>query len=174
MNIITRFYDTPPLRFIYKNMGYFLDHPLRRKFNNPNKIVKSAEICRGMKVLEVGCGSGYFTIPAAQLVGKDGCIHAIDIHPIAIETVSKKILQTDLKNIKCSVTDALNTGLPSESYDMILLLGVIPAPVLPMNKLLPEMHRLLIPGGSLAVWTGIPFWSHRAITNSGLFLHIGK
>jgi hypothetical protein len=36
--------------------------------------------------------------------------------------------------------------------DMALLFGVIPFLSLPLNRLLPEMHRVLKPEGTLAVW----------------------
>ena len=174
MNLITEFEDSPLLKLIYRNMGCFLDNPIRRRFNDPGEKIKAAGILPGMDVLEVGCGSGYFTLPAAKLVGDEGRLHAIDIHPISIETTSKRIEESNLKNVILSKTDALETGLPSGSYDHILLFGVIPAPVLPLNKLLPEMHRLLRPGGSMAVWTGLPLWSPRQVTKSGLFTHVGE
>ena len=164
MNLITEFEDSHILKFVYKKLSYFLDNPIRRLFNDPIKKVKAAGIRSGMDVLEVGCGSGYFTLPAAKLVGDEGCLHAIDIHPIAIETVSKRIKEVNLKNDIVSKTDELETGLPCESYNLILLFGVIPAPVLPLKRLLPEMHRLLKPGGTMAVWTALPLWSPASLT----------
>ena len=142
--------------------------------NDPVKKVEAAGIQPGMDVLEVGCGSGYFTIPAATLVGEEGQLEAIDIHPKAVETVSSRVKDAQLRNVIITKTDALDTGFPSESYDLILLFGVIPAPVLPLKKLLPEMHRLLKPHGSIAVWTGLPLWSPRTVTKSRLFTYTGK
>ena len=66
MNLITEFEDSPILKFVYKNISYFLDNPIRRMFNDPIMKVKAAGIRSGMDVLEVGCGSGYFTLPAAK------------------------------------------------------------------------------------------------------------
>jgi demethylmenaquinone methyltransferase/2-methoxy-6-polyprenyl-1,4-benzoquinol methylase len=54
----------------------------------------------------------------------------------------------------------------------VLIFGVIPAPMLPMQQLLPEMHRILKPGGAMAVWP--PSWVHRSIVQSGLFRFSGK
>jgi demethylmenaquinone methyltransferase/2-methoxy-6-polyprenyl-1,4-benzoquinol methylase len=174
MNLINEFEDSPMLKFVYQNISYFLDNPIRRLFNDPVKKVKAAGIRSGMNVLEVGCGSGYFTLSAAKLVGDEGCLHAIDIHHVAIETVSKKIKEVNLKNVILSQTDALETGLPCESYDLILLFGVIPSPVLPLKRLIPEMHRLLKPGGIMAVWTALPLWSPKSITEHGLFSYISN
>jgi ubiquinone/menaquinone biosynthesis C-methylase UbiE len=174
MNMITEFEDSLLLKLIYRNMGFFLDNPIRRWLNDPVEKIRAAGIRPGMDVLEVGCGSGYFTLPAADLVGDEGRLHAIDIHPIALETTSKRIKESNLKNVILSKTDALETGLPSGIYDIILLFGVIPAPVLPLDQLLPEMHRLLRSGGSIAVWTGLLLWSPRQVTKGGLFTHVGK
>lgn len=70
--------------------------------------------------------------------------------------------------------DALDTGLDAESFDTVLLFGVIPAPMLPLNRLLPEMHRLLKVEGNLAVWPPIPGWLPRSILQSGLFAFTSK
>ena len=62
------------------------DNPLLPIFRNPHKLLKAAELKPGQKVLEVGCGPGFFTIPAAKLVGKEGFIYAVDVHPLAIKS----------------------------------------------------------------------------------------
>jgi len=46
-------------------------------------------------------------------------------------------------------------ALDGASFDTVLLFGVIPSPMLPLNRLLPELHRVLKENGSLAIW--LPF-----------------
>ena len=161
-------------KLMHPFMALMMESPLRHRFNDPIKTLKGAGIHSGQKVLEVGCGTGYFTIPAAMLMEEDGLLHAIDIYPPSVECVSKKVRDTHIKNVKVNNADAIDTRLPSSSFDLILLFGVIPAPVLPLDKLLLEMHRLLRLGGSLAVWTFFPWWSIAYVTKSGLFKYIGK
>ena len=67
-----------------------------------------------------------------------------------------KVQAANLKNVRVLKRDALNTKLDDESMDAVLLFGVIPAPMLPLDRLLPEMYRILKPGGVLAVWP--PSW----------------
>ena len=170
-----RFFENSPIvKYAFTHLLPLLDSPIRRWLNDPVKTLIGAGIGPGLVVLEVGCGSGFFTVPAAEMVGEEGLVHAFDIHPLAVEKTREKIMDANLGNVKVTKNDALDTRLPRESYDLILLFGVIPAPVLPLDKLLPEMHRLLKSEGSIAVWTGIPFWSPRIVTNSGLFAHTGK
>lgn len=174
MKGINNFENSPIVKFVFKNMLHLLDNPVRRWFNDPVKTLEAAGVRSGLDVLEVGCGTGFFTIPAAEMVGDEDCVHAFDIHPLAVEQTAKKLQDAGLRNVRLTKNDALETGLPDECYDLILLFGVIPAPVLPLNKLLPEMHRLLRPNGSMAVWTALPLWSPRQVTKSGLFTHVGK
>jgi len=155
-------------------MSFVMESPLRRTFNDPVKTLKGARIRAGQKVLEVGCGTGYFTTPAAKLVGDSGLIHAIDVYPPAIDCVSKKIRDAHVTNVKLTNADAMDSGLPGSSFDLILLFGVIPAPVLPLDRLLPEMHRLLKPKGALAVWTFFPWWSPASVTGTRLFTYTSK
>ena len=94
-----------------------------------------------------------------------------------IEHVSRKLEHADLKNVRLVKRDALDTGLDTDSMDKILLFGVVPFPLLPLNRLLPEMHRVLRPGGTLALWLFPPvvhFWVPTSIRQSGLFACTNK
>jgi ubiquinone/menaquinone biosynthesis C-methylase UbiE len=152
-------------------MALIHDNPLRRIFDNPIKTLKAAGIQPGQQVLEVGCGPGFFTIAAAKLVGANGCIHAIDLHPLAIKMVEEKVQKASLTNVKARIADAASTGLPAESIDLVLLFGVIYA--LPMEEVLPELHRVLTLGGAVAVQT-FSGWSAGRVAKGGLFTFVGK
>jgi demethylmenaquinone methyltransferase/2-methoxy-6-polyprenyl-1,4-benzoquinol methylase len=136
------------------------------------QILQGADIHPGQTVLEVGSGTGYFTVTAAQLIGDQGCLVAMDVLPVSIEAVSKKVQTANLKNVRVVKGDAMNTMLDAASMDAVLLFGVIPAPMLPLNRLLPEMHRILKPGGTMAVWP--PIWIRQSILRSGLFTYACK
>jgi SAM-dependent methyltransferase len=116
-----------------------------------------------------GCGPGFFTLPAAAVVGDAGSLAAIDILARSVELVSGKVRAAGLSNVRVSRADALVTGFESGSFDTVILFGVIPAPMLPLARLLPEMHRILRAGGGLAVWPPAPGWPRRSILRSGLF-----
>ena len=47
---------------------------LRKWLMNPVKTLKGADLRPGQTVLEVGCGTGFFTMPAAKMIGDDGLI----------------------------------------------------------------------------------------------------
>lgn len=163
------------LNWLFKPAGVMMGSRLRGWLMNPVKTLHGAGIQPGQIVLEVGCGTGFFTIPAAQMIGDQGCLVAMDVLSDYIESVQDKVNSADLKNVHVIKRDALDTGLETQSIDTALLFGVIPFPSLPLNRLLPEMHRVLKPDGHLAVWlfpvSGlVPRW----ILQSGLFTFIHK
>jgi ubiquinone/menaquinone biosynthesis C-methylase UbiE len=146
-----------------------MESRFRYKFFNPMNILRGTENLPGLTVLEVGCGTGFFTLPAARLIGEQGRLVAMDVLSDSVELVSKKAQAASLKNVRVVKGDALDTGLDAESFDTVLLFGVIPAPMLPLTRLLTEMHRVLKAEGSLAVWPPVPGWLPRSIVRSELF-----
>jgi SAM-dependent methyltransferase len=70
-------------------IGYLLISPLRRFFENPVKIL-SPHVKPGMKVLELGCAMGYFTLPLARMVGSTGKVVSLDIQERMLEKVKKR------------------------------------------------------------------------------------
>ena len=94
-----------------------------------------------------------------------------------LEEVAQKVQKANLKNVRIVQRDALDTGLETANIDKVLLFGVIPFPLLPLDKLLPEMHRVLKPEGTMAVWLFPPLvhsWVPNSILRSGLFEYLNK
>jgi protein-L-isoaspartate O-methyltransferase len=153
-------------------MAAIMESRLRYKFFGPAKILQGAGVRPGMKVLEIGCGTGFFTLTAARMLGEQGSLIAMDMLLQSVEAVAKKVQAAGLSNVQVIKGDALDTKLEPESFDEVLIFGVIPAPMLPMEKLLAETHRILRPGGMMAVWP--PSWVHQTIIQSGRFRYINK
>jgi ubiquinone/menaquinone biosynthesis C-methylase UbiE len=109
----------------------------------------------GQRVLEVGCGPGFFTIPAAKIAGGSGHVYALDINPVAVEHVQRKIAHAGLGNVEARLADASETGLPSQSVDVVFLFGVMHA-FKDVSKVLREMHRVLRSKGTLSIRSGVP------------------
>jgi demethylmenaquinone methyltransferase/2-methoxy-6-polyprenyl-1,4-benzoquinol methylase len=163
------------LGLFFRPAGAMMGSRLRRWLRDPVKTLQGADIQPGQSVLEVGCGTGFFTIPAARLIGDRGCLVAMDVSSAFIERVFEKVRAAELQNVRVVKRDALNTGLDAGSMDTALLFGVVPFPLLPLNRLLPEMHRVLKPKGRLAAWLfPFPGWVPRAIVQSGLSEFVGK
>jgi ubiquinone/menaquinone biosynthesis C-methylase UbiE len=161
-------------KFFIKGMGPGMESRFRYRFFGPMNILRGADILPGQIVLEVGCGTGFFTIPAARMIGDQGCLVAMDVLSESVELVYGKVQAANLKKVRVIKRDAMHTGLDAESFHKVLLFGVIPAPMLPLTRLLPEMHRVLKAGGTLAVWPPVPGWLPRSILQSRLFTFTSK
>ena len=150
------------------------DSPIRKRFSDPALIIQGAGVRAGQQVLEVGCGRGFFTILLAEKLGREGYLYALDVTQEAVDYVARKLEMAGLSNVRVYKANALDSGLPGGTLDLVLLFGVIPSPTLPLSQLLSEMHRVLKPDGALAVWTAVPGWSPATVTRNGLFTYVGK
>jgi len=70
-----------------------LDNSFRRLLQNPRTILK-IYISRGMTVLDLGCGPGFFSIEIAKLLNDSGKVIAADLQEGMLEKVIKKILKS--------------------------------------------------------------------------------
>jgi ubiquinone/menaquinone biosynthesis C-methylase UbiE len=165
--------DSRTAHLLFRLMARVMESPLRYRFFDPVTILQGAGVRPGQEVLEIGCGTGFFTLSAAEVVGDRGHVYAMDPHPLAIEQVMRKIQDAGLANVRLIKADATEAGLVSGCIDLALLFGVIPSPIIPLDRLLPEIHRLLRSEGALAVWTAFPWWSPASLTRSGLFVWTG-
>jgi SAM-dependent methyltransferase len=156
-------------RRLTKLLAAAMESRLRYRCFSPTRILQGVDRLSERTVLEVGCGTGYFTVPAARAIGDRGSLVAIDILSEAVELVSRKVEGAGLRNVRVIKADALDTGLDEGSFDVVLLFGMIPAPMLPLPRLLPELHRVLRRGGILAVWPAIPGWLSGSVVGTGLF-----
>ena len=143
--------ETPMANFIFLMATILMR--IRGLFRNKKAEVLLTGAKRGDIILDYGCGIGFNTIPAAEIVGEEGMVYALDIHPLAIKSVEKQIRKRELKNVK-TILAGLNTGLPDESVDIVLLYNVLPM-VKNRPALIKELYRVLKPGGILSVKSGL-------------------
>ena len=138
--------DKPKSNFDFRLMSFgfkFRDFFLPRK-----NILEEVGIKSGFHILDYGCGSGSYTIVAAQLVGKSGKVYALDIHPIAIKRIQNIASKRKLTNVETILSDCA-TGLPDKSIDVALLYDILHELSEP-DKVLEELHRVLKPNGILS------------------------
>jgi ubiquinone/menaquinone biosynthesis C-methylase UbiE len=131
-------------------MMSFIHETLYGLFRDPYKALHEAGLETGPTVLEVGCGPGFFTSPAARTVGDDGAVVALDVNPAAVEHVRRKIQQAGVTNAKVILANAAQTDLLDQSFDLIFVFGFARAAG-GMAAIWPELDRLLKPGGTLSV-----------------------
>jgi len=136
----------------------------------PRQIILSeVPIKPGDTVLDYGCGTGSYTFIVSKIVGPQGRVIALDIHPLAITHIKNAIKNRDVKNVEAVLSDC-ETGLADKSVDVILLFDIFHMFRDP-DRNLREMYRVLKSDGTLS------FTDHHmdekaiinGMTNSGLF-----
>jgi len=97
-------------------------------FLRPEAVLREAGIRQGMKVVHFGSGPGFFAIPAAQFVGKEGRVVAIDIRQQAIEEISHRARQKHLENVDVFRADLAvkkASNLPDSWADLVILTNIL-------------------------------------------------
>ncbi len=144
VRIIRRFYKFPMPEFL----ADFIDNPLRHRWQPPDGTAVRHGIMPGMTVLEVGPGSGTYTVAAARRAGDNGRLVTIDIEPKMIERIRRRVEAEGIRNIEARVADVYHLPFPDGMFDLaylIAVIGEIPDPV----KAMKEFLRVLSPSGTL-------------------------
>ena len=147
--LVRRFAKFPAPAFI----GKFLDSDFRRKLQPPQKIIADGKITAGSTVLEVGCGSGAFTVAAARAIGNTGKLYALDIGEDMLKLLRKKLespANSDIKNIEILHNSAYAIPLPDHSVDIIFMVTVFHE-IPDKQRALAEFRRVLKSDGTLAI-----------------------
>jgi 2-polyprenyl-3-methyl-5-hydroxy-6-metoxy-1,4-benzoquinol methylase len=100
----------------------------------------------GLRVVELGCGSGNTACWVAQQVAPSGSVVAIDVSPDQIEVARKQARLRNLRNIDFHVADAYSPRLPESSFDLVycrLVLMHLKRPAAALGA----MRALVRPGG---------------------------
>jgi len=84
------------------------------------RVVETLNLAKGMKVADLGSGSGLFTRPIAQAVGPTGVVYAIDIDQGLLDIVSQKARDAGIENIRTILAAPDDPKLP-DAVDVVLI-----------------------------------------------------
>jgi ubiquinone/menaquinone biosynthesis C-methylase UbiE len=116
----------------------------------PAAIALAVEEVRGLaEVLEVGAGTGLFTVPVARAVGR---VHATDFSAPMVDLLAARLRREGVANARAEVRDLYALGVPPASFDAVLCANVLHlVPDLP--RALGALRAALRPGGKLVAPT---------------------
>ena len=104
----------------------------------------------GERILEIGPGTGYYTLDLAEWVGEDGRIEIFDLQQDFLDHTMGRAGERGLTNLTPTQGDARSLPYEDASMDAVVLtavLGEIPDP----SQALREIARVLRPEGRLVV-----------------------
>lgn len=122
----------------------------REIYTERASILAAVGLRPGQAVADIGAGTGLFTLPFAELVGREGKVYAVDIAPAFIERIEQLSEARGLRNVEgvtCTEDDA---RLPEASIDLAFICDTYHHFEYPARTL-ASIHKALRPGAELVV-----------------------
>jgi ubiquinone/menaquinone biosynthesis C-methylase UbiE len=102
----------------------WLIRPEREEEERASESFKQLKLAEGMNVCDLGCGNGYWTLPMARDVGKDGKVYAVDIQREMLQKLRERSSKYKLNNIEPVLGKVDDPNLPANKVDLVLMVDV--------------------------------------------------
>ncbi len=123
------------------------DDPARDAWQMPNRVIEALQLKPGMKVADIGAGTGYFSMRLARAPGVS--VFAVDIEPKMVDYLTQRAHKEKLTNVTPVLAAATGPNLP-EPVDVILVVDTYHH--LPNRPAyFRELRKSLKPGGRIAI-----------------------
>jgi ubiquinone/menaquinone biosynthesis C-methylase UbiE len=133
-----------------------------------DEVLKILAIQPGMRVADVGAGTGLYTIPMAEAVGAEGAVFAVDISPNFLNFIAARAELQGLVNVCTVLGTQDSTQLPPGTLDLVFICDTYhhfedPAAVL------GSIHRGMKPGARLVI---IDFDRREGVSSPFIMEHV--
>jgi ubiquinone/menaquinone biosynthesis C-methylase UbiE len=128
--------------------GHLYDEESRRQWQDAEAILASIGLKPGATFVDLGCGEGFFALPAARLVGAGGRVYALDVRPEAVERLRQRASAEGLTNLHLRVGRAEDSVLCDACADFVFF-GIVLHDFDEPAKVLANAARMLKPEGRL-------------------------
>lgn len=127
-------------------------------FSNPQENVLQLGLRDGMKVADLGAGSGHYAVAAGKVVGPEGRVYAIDIQEDILKHVKDHAQDKGLRNVETvwgNFEKLGGTKLRDASVDAVILSNTL-FQLDHREDAIAEIRRIVKPGGRLLIvdWAG--------------------
>lgn len=127
-----------------------LDSPERRKEMPPIETLKRLGLREGDIAADIGCGIGFFSLSAGQIVGPSGRVYAFDISEAMLEELASRAKKEGILNLEALLSTQYEFPVEGEAIDFCLISNVLHE-VDERKRLLESIKHMLKSGGRLAV-----------------------
>ncbi len=126
--------------------GY--DDNERRKWQDPEAILNEIGLSAGFTFADIGCGSGFFALPAARIVGNKGKVYGLDINAGAIAILKERAGGEGLSNLHLTVGKAEELTICEHCADIVFF-GIALHDFQDPAKVLTNARKMIKPKGKL-------------------------
>jgi ubiquinone/menaquinone biosynthesis C-methylase UbiE len=127
-----------------------LESEERRRRQPPERLLAAIGLGPGLRMADVGCGPGFYALPAARIVGPAGRVHALDLQEPMLARVRERAAAEGLANVAAALSEESRLPLADGSVDLVLVANVLHEAA-DRRAFLREILRVLAPGGRVAV-----------------------
>jgi len=124
-----------------------LESEERYKILPPDEILQKIGVSEGMVMADVGCGTGFFAIPASRILGDGGQVYAFDIESKMLTLLRMRL---EKSNVVPIVSEESKLPLKDKLLDLVLMAFVLHE-ANDLNALLTEGKRVLKHKGTFAI-----------------------
>lgn len=127
-----------------------LDNPKRKEMLPPDITLNQLGLKSGEVFLDIGAGTGYFSFPAASIVGRTGKVLAVDPSEPMVEEMRKRALQYDYPQVQIIRSLENDLKVPDHCADFGLMCSVLHE-IDDKPGFLAMVKKALKPGATLAI-----------------------
>ena len=124
------------------------DNVQRRQEINPDTILADIGLQRGQTFVDIGCGQGFFTIPAAKMVGAKGKVYALDINAEFIAILKQNLAKEGLHNVSLTLGPAEDVVVCQACADIVFF-GQVLHDFTDSAQVLLNARKMVKPTGKL-------------------------
>ena len=129
--------------------GWMLESGVRERLAPTSRILERMGLRPGMRVLEVGPGVGYMTVPAARTVGGSGRLVALELQPAMARRTRARLARAGVTTVEMREGDVTTAPLEPATYDLAFLVTVL-GEIPDCDRAITCLRDALRPGGVLS------------------------
>jgi len=122
----------------------------RQREEDCRLLLEALEVKEGLRICDLGCGNGFYTLELARLVGPEGIVYAVDIQPEMLRMLARRAAAEGLANIRPILGTFIDPRLPPGEVDMVLCVDVYHEFSHP-EQMLARIRESLAEGGQLVL-----------------------
>ena len=132
----------------YRGGFHPFDDPERRKWQDPEAILSGIGLGPGLTFADIGCGAGFFALPAARIVGKEGNVYGLDINEASISSLKEQAAWEGLKNLHLTAGRAEEIVVCKQCADIVFF-GIALHDFQDPSRVLKNAMSIVKPTGKL-------------------------
>jgi ubiquinone/menaquinone biosynthesis C-methylase UbiE len=119
-------------------------------FITRERLREILEAKAGERILEVGPGTGYYTLDLAEWVGDSGSVEIFDVQQEMLDHTMRRADERGFANVNPTLGDAQDLPYDDDSFDAVVLITVL-GEIPDQDAALRELKRVVKPGGRVVL-----------------------